>query len=79
MAENDRFDKFDKKKNGRPAKSEAEKKTEKVLMSFTKKEYEKLKRYQMMFGKKTLTSTLEHLIVQGEERVREEFESFRGR
>ena len=75
MAENGRFDKFNKK-NGRPTKEESEKKTEKVLMSFTKKDYEKLKRYQKMFGKKTLTSTLEYLIKQGEERVREEFERF---
>jgi len=32
-----------------------------------------------IFGKNTLTSTLEYLIEQGEEKVLEELESFRGR
>ena len=72
MAENDRFDKFEKK-NGRPTKEEQEKKTKKVLLSMTEKQHQK------MFGKNTLTSTLEYLIEQGEEKVLEELESFRGR
>ena len=71
MAE-DRFEKF-----GRPVKEDSEKKTKKVLMSFTEKEYEKILHYQKMFGKKTLTSTLEYLIERGEEKVREDLERFR--
>jgi len=78
MAENDRFDRFTKK-NGRPAKAEKEKKTKKILLSMTEKQYLKMQRYQKMFGKNTLTSTLEYLIEQGEEKVLEELESFRGR
>jgi len=57
MAENDRFDKFEKK-NGRPVKEEQEKKTKKVLLSMTEKQHQKMLRYQKMFGKNTLTSTL---------------------
>ena len=72
MAENDRWAKF-----GRPKKEETEKKTKKVLLSMTEQQYQKMQRYQKMFGKNTLTSTLEFLITQGEERVSEEFESFR--
>ena len=79
MAENDRFDKFDKKKNGRPTKEEQEKKTKKVLLSMTEKQHQKMLRYQKMFDKNTLTSPLECLIEQGEEKVLEELESFRGR
>ena len=78
MAENDRFDKFNKK-NGRPTKEETEKKTKKVLLSMTEQQYEKMQRYQKMFGKKTLTSTIEYLIEQGEDKVLEDFESFRGK
>ena len=60
MAENDRFDRFDKfeKKNGRPVKEQEEKKTKKVLLSMTEKQHKKMLRYQKMFGKNTLTSTL---------------------
>ena len=54
-------------------KEEQEKKTKKVLLSMTEKQHQK------MFGKNTLTSTLEYLIEQGEEKVLEELESFRGR
>jgi len=74
MAENDRWAKF-----GRPKKEETEKKTKKVLLSMTEQQYQKMQRYQKMFGKNTLTSTLEYLIEQGEEKVLEELESFRGR
>ena len=74
MAENDRWYKF-----GRPKKDETEKKTKKVLLSMTEKQYKKMLRYQQMFGKKTLTSTLEYLIKQGEEKVLEELENLRER
>ncbi len=73
MAE-DRFEKF-----GRPTKEEAEKKTKKVLLSMTEKQYLKMQKYQEMFNKKTLTSTLEYLIEKGEEKVLEDLERFRGR
>jgi len=69
----DRFEKF-----GRPAKKDTEKKTRKVLMSFTEKEYEKMLKYRDMFNKKTLTSTLEYLIERGEEKIRNDLERLRG-
>ncbi len=74
MDKKDRWSKF-----GRPKKEETEKKTKKILLSMTEKQYQKMQRYQKLFGKKTLTSTLEYLLEQGEEKVREEFESFRER
>jgi len=70
----DRFEKF-----GRPTKTEAEKKTKKVLLSMTEKQHLKMQEYQKMFNKKTLTSTLEYLIEKGEEKVLEDLERFRGR
>ena len=71
MAE-DRFEKF-----GRPTKAETEKKTKKILLSMTEKQYLKMQKYQEMFNKKTLTSTLEYLIEKGEEKVLEDLERFR--
>jgi len=76
MAENDRFDRFDKK-NGRPTKEEKEKKTKKILLSMTEKQYQKMQKYQEMFGKNTLTSAIEFLIERGEEKVLEDLENFR--
>ena len=73
MAE-DRFEKF-----GRPEKKDSEKKTKKVLLSMTEKQYLKMQKYQEMFNKKTLTSTIEYLVEQGEEKVLEDLESFRER
>ena len=73
MAE-DRFGKF-----GRPTKEESEKKSKKILLSMTEKQYQKMKEYQKIFNKKTLTSTLEYLIEQGEEKVLRDLESFRER
>lgn len=74
MEKKDRWSKF-----GRPKKEETEKKTKKILLSMTEKQYQKMQRYQKLFGKKTLTSTLEYLLEQGEEKVREDFESLRER
>jgi len=76
MAENDRFNKFDKK-NGRPTKEAEEKKTKKVLLSMTEKQHQKMQNYQKMFGKNTLTSAIEFLIERGEEKVLEDLENFR--
>ena len=76
----DRFSKFDEsKKFGRPTKDEAQKKTKKVQLAFTEKDYEKMKKYQEMFNKKTLTATIEFLIDRGEEKVLEDLERVRGR
>ena len=58
-------------------KEESEKKTKKILLSMTEKQHEKMKEYQKMFNKKTLTSTLEYLIEKGEEKVLEDLERFR--
>jgi len=44
----------------------------------TEKQHEKMKEYQKMFNKKTLTSTLEYLIEKGEEKVLEDLERFKG-
>ena len=69
MAENNRWANL-----GRPKKDEHEKKTKKVLISMTEKQYQKMQRYQKIFGKKTLTSTIEFLIEQGEEKVKRDLE-----
>ncbi|MEA2027566.1 MAG: hypothetical protein U9N49_01125 [Campylobacterota bacterium] len=69
----DRFEKF-----GRPSKADAEKKTKKVLLSMTEKQYEKMKKYQEMFNKNTLTSTIEFLIERGEEKILDDLERVRG-
>jgi hypothetical protein len=45
----------------------------------TEKQYLKMQKYQEIFNKKTLTSTLEYLIEQGEEKILEDLERFRGR
>ena len=50
-----------------------------MLLFMTEKQHQKMLRYQKMFAKNTLTSTLEYLIEQGEEKVLEELESFSGR
>ena len=74
MNQKDRWAKF-----GRPKKEESEKKTKKVLLSMTEKQYEKILRYQKLFNKKTVTATVEYLIEQGEEKLLRELESLRER
>ena len=74
MQNNDRFSKF-----GAPQKQEEDKKTKKVLLSMTQKQYDKMQRFQKLFNKNTLTSTIEYLITQGESKVLEELESFKER
>ncbi|CAA6807617.1 MAG: Unknown protein [uncultured Campylobacterales bacterium] len=73
----DRFDKFEK--NGRPEKEESEKKTKKILLSMTEKQYAQMQKYQEMFNKNTLTSTIEYLIEKGQEKVFDDLERFRGK
>jgi len=45
----------------------------------TEKQYLKMQKYQKMFNKKTLTSTLEYLIEKGEEKILDDLERFRER
>ncbi len=59
---------------GRPKKDDKEKKTKKILLSMTEKQYQKMQRYQKIFGKKTLTATIEFLIEQGEEKIKRDLE-----
>ena len=44
----------------------------------TERQYEKFKKYQEIFHKSTLTSTLEYLIEEGEKKIMGELEMFRG-
>lgn len=71
----DRFERFNKK--GQPKKDEADKKTRKIMLSMTERQYEKMKKFQEIFHKNTLTSTIEYLIDQGEQKVIGELEMFR--
>lgn len=75
MAE-DRFGKFNK---GAPKKDDSEKKTKKVLLSMTEKDYERLQRFQGLLNKNTLTSTIEYFIEQGIEKTRDDFDRFQER
>ena len=69
----DRFDKFDK--GGRPKLDKEEQRTKKVLLSYTEKEYEELKRMQGILGKNTLTATIQHFVDRGIEKTKEDFMS----
>jgi ribosomal protein L44E len=72
----DRFDKI--RSFGRPKKEESDKKTKKIQLSMTEKQYIKMKKYQELFHLNTLTATIEYLIDQGEQRVIAELEMVRG-
>jgi len=78
MPENDRFEKFEQKKQRTP-KAQEELKSKKIQFSMTEKRYEEMKRLQKLMGKNTLTSTLEHFIDLGIERAYEELENVRER
>ena len=69
----DRFDKFDK--GGRPKLDKEEQRTKKVLLSYTEKEYEELKKMQGILGKNTLTATIQHFVDRGIEKTKEDFMS----
>ncbi len=62
---------------GRPKASEKEKRDKKVMLSFTDKEYEELKRLQFIMNKPTLTATIQFFMNEGIEKVRDEFMSIR--
>jgi hypothetical protein len=59
--------------NGRPKVDE--KKEKKVLLSFTQKEYDQLKKLQIMLGKNTLTATILFFMNEGMQKVQAEFEN----
>jgi len=61
---------------GRPKASEDDKREKKVMLSFTQKEFEELKRLQFIMNKPTLTATIQFFLKEGIESVREEFMSF---
>lgn len=68
----DRFDKFNKS-----GKKESEKKSKKVLLSMTERDYERLQHFQKLLNKNTLTSTIEYFIEQGIEKTRDDFDRVR--
>lgn len=69
---NDRFEKFNPK--GAPKKEESQKRTKKVMLSMTESRYNKLRRYQELMNKNTLTSTIDYFIDRGIAKTREDFE-----
>jgi len=69
----DRFDKFERM--GRPKLEKEEQRTKKVLLSYTEKEYEELKKMQSILGKNTLTATIQHFVDRGIEKTKEDFMS----
>jgi hypothetical protein len=69
----DRFERFER--GGRPKLEKEEQRTKKVLLSYTEKEYEELKRMQTILGKNTLTATIQHFVDRGIEKTKEDFMS----
>jgi hypothetical protein len=69
----DRFERFERA--GRPKLEKEEQRTKKVLLSYTEKEYEELKRMQAILGKATLTATIQHFVDRGIEKTKEDFMS----
>lgn len=57
--------------NGRPKLDD--KKEKKVLLSFTDKEYDQLKKLQILLGKSTLTATILFFMHEGMSKVQKEF------
>lgn len=62
---------------GRPKATNEEKREKKVMLSFTEKEYEELKRLQFILNKPTLTATIQFFMHEGIEKVRDDFMSIR--
>lgn len=61
------------KKAGRPPlKDESEKREKKVMLTFTQKEYDELKKMQVLLNKATLTATLLLFIDRGMRSLKEE-------
>jgi len=74
---NDRFKKFNPK--GAPKKEESKKRTKKVMLSMTESRYNKLRKYQELLNKNTLTSTIDYFIDKGISKTREDFEQVQER
>lgn len=67
-----------KKNIGRPKiENKEEKKEKKVMLSFTQKEYEDLKKMQTLLNQATLTATILLFMNKGMEAVRNEFVNIR--
>lgn len=62
---------------GRPKATKEEKREKKVMLSFTEKEYEELKRLQFIMNKPTLTATIQFFLNEGIDKVRDEFMNIR--
>lgn len=59
---------------GRPVQEDKSQiRDKKVMMSFTKSEYDELKRMQKLLNKSTLTATISYFVERGKEAVREDF------
>jgi hypothetical protein len=64
---------MNEKKAGRPPlKDESKKRDQKVMLTFTKDEYEELKRMQVLLNRSTLTSTVQLFINRGMESLKNE-------
>lgn len=69
----------EEKKRGRPPlRDVSQKRDQKVMLTFTKDEYDELKKMQTLLNRPTLTSTIQFFIDRGMESLREDFLS-RGR
>ncbi|XPV67785.1 MAG: hypothetical protein ACNI25_10715 [Halarcobacter sp.] len=58
---------------GRPKLEKEESREKKVMLSFTQREYDELKKLQELLNRNTLTSTILYFIERGREAVREDF------
>ncbi len=66
------------RKSGRPPlKDDSEKQDKKVMLSFTSKRYEELKKMQVLLNQATLTATILFFMDRGMQNVREEFANVR--
>ncbi len=67
-------DKSKNKKAGRPPlRDESERRDKKVMLAFTKTEYEDLKKMQTLLNRSTLTSTIHYFIDRGRESLSKDF------
>jgi len=63
----------EERKRGRPPLSDvSQKRDQKVMMTFTKEEYENLKKMQVILNKPTLTSTIHTFIERGMKDLKQE-------
>lgn len=63
----------EERKRGRPPlKDVSQKRDQKVMMTFTKEEYDNLKKMQVILNKPTLTSTIHEFIDRGMKDLKQE-------